>query len=88
MSEDEKRSRPAFSAPLYAAFRQGDKEFAQILKAFPDGIQLIEEPGTLGNPTAQMISEEIGTLKGYNRMLEKYADRESERDSPDRGMER
>ena len=88
MSEDEKRSRPAFSAPLLCRIPTRRQGISQILKAFPDGIQLIEEPGTLGNPTAQMISEEIGTLKGYNRMLEKYADRESERDSPDRGMER
>jgi hypothetical protein len=88
MSEDEKKSRPAFSAPIYAAFRQGGKEFAQVLKAFPDGVQLIEEPGTLGNPTPQMITEDTRTPAGYSRMLDKYASRESERDSPERGMER
>ena len=88
MSEVEKKSRPAFSAPLYAALRQGSKELAQVLPAFPESVRPIEEPGTLANPTQQMISEEIGTLKGYNRMLDKYASRESERDTPERGMER
>jgi hypothetical protein len=88
MSENEKTSRPCFSAPLYAAGRQGTKEIAQLLKAFPDGVQLIEEPGTLGNPTPQMITEDMRTPAGYKRMLEKYASRESERDTPERGMER
>ena len=88
MSEEDKRNRPAFSAPLYAALRQGSKELAQILPAFPESVRPIEEPGTLGNPTAQMITEEMGTLKGYDRMLDAYASRGNERDAPEQGMER
>ncbi len=88
MSEEQETSRPSFWAPFKAAARQGSSEIAQALKAFPDSIGIVEEPGTLGNPTQQMITAEIGSLTSYSQMLEKYASRESERDSPERGMER
>ena len=68
-------SRPAFSAPLYAWMRQGLKECTQLLQAFPDSIHPIEEPGTLGNPTQAMVTEQIGSFSGYNAMLEGYAGR-------------
>jgi hypothetical protein len=80
--------RPSFGAPLWAALRQGTKEFAQLLPAFPDSARPIEEPGTLGNPTPQMITEQIGTLDGYNQMLDSYASRNVGRSEPEQGMER
>lgn len=87
MSEQE-RNNPSFSAPLMAALRQGAKELAQFLPAFPDSARTIEEPGTLGNPTPQMITEQIGTLEGYNQMLDTYSGQHVEQNEPDQEMER
>jgi len=87
MSEQE-RTRPSFSAPLWAAGRQGAKELAQFLPAFPDSARPIEEPGTLGNPTPQMITEQIGTMEGYNQMLDRYAGHQVERNEPEQELER
>lgn len=82
-------NRPSFSAPLYAALRQGSKEFGQALVALPDSnIRPVEEPGTLGNPTQAMVTEEIGTVSGYRAMLADYASRGGEREADDRGMDR
>jgi hypothetical protein len=88
MSEESTTGRPSFIAPFKAAARQGSSEFAQALKAFPDSIGIVEEPGTLGNPTQQMVTEEMGTLRRYNEMLDRYADREAEHEGPEQGFER
>ena len=45
-------------AELAAAGRQGQKELAQILPAFNDGIKPVEEPGTLGNPVQREVYEQ------------------------------
>jgi len=81
-------SRPSFWAPLFAALRQGHKEIAQALPALPDSIRPIEEPGTLSNPTQQMVTEEMGTLRGFDSMLDRYASRAIDRNEPEQGMER
>jgi hypothetical protein len=77
-------NRPAFSAPLYAGVRQGAKELAQILPAFPDSVRPVEEPATLGNPTSAIVTQEIGTFRGYGKdaHLEGASDRGVGRDSP------
>lgn len=42
-----------------AALRQGAKEVAQVLPAFPaHGIQPVEEPGTPGNLTPQEVDRD------------------------------
>jgi hypothetical protein len=68
---------PAFSAPLYAAVRQGAKEFAQALQAFPDSIRTVEEMGTLGNPTPHLVTDQIEyghePDRGYEAMLDRAA---------------
>lgn len=85
----DERSNPAFSAPLWAAVRQGTKELAHnLLPAFPDSARPIEEPGTLGNPTPQMITEQMGTLDGYNQMMDSYARQQGEREDHQQEMER
>jgi hypothetical protein len=84
---NEESNRPAFTAPLYAALRQGAKELAQALPALPDSIRPVEEPGTLGNPTQQMVTQEIGTVHGYDRMLDQHAERGASRE-PERELER
>jgi len=88
MSEDNETNRPSFSAPLKAAFRQGTKEIAQILPAFPDSIRPVEEPGTLGNPTSQMVTNEQGIGLTFKERAEMYASREVDRDDPEQEMER
>jgi hypothetical protein len=87
--EQENQSvRPSFSAPLYAALRQGSKELGQALQAFPDSIHPVEEPGTLGNPTQAMVTQEIGTVHGYQSLIDGYAGRAHQREEQERGMER
>ncbi len=52
-------SRPSFLAPILAFFRQGTKEIGQVFPATPESIRVVEEPGTLGNPTPQMVIEQV-----------------------------
>jgi hypothetical protein len=84
----EESNRPSFSAPLYAALRQGAKELAQVLPAFPESVHPVEEPGTIGNPTPQMVTQEIGTVHGYDRMLDTYSERGGDRGEPEKEPER
>ncbi|MHC5540041.1 hypothetical protein ACYOEI_17620 [Singulisphaera rosea] len=52
--------------------RLGGHELTQALAAFPDSnVRPIEEPGVCGNPTAQIVSDEMG----YNDMLDRAAAR-------------
>jgi hypothetical protein len=56
-----------------AMFRQGFKELAQALPAFPSaGIQPVEEPGLAGNLTPQEVVAEKGS---YEEVLAGYAQR-------------
>lgn len=75
MANDPNSNRPAFSAPLWAAARQGAKELSQALHAFPDSVRVVEEPGTIGNPTSQMVTEQVHSTEGCQQML---ADRSRE----------
>jgi len=86
--EPAKSTRPAFTAPLYAALRQGSKEFAQLLPAFPDSVRPVEEPGTLGNPTQAMLTQDIGSVHGLQAHLDIYAARGQGREKEERGIER
>jgi hypothetical protein len=44
------------AAPLHAAVRQGARELAQILPAFPDSnVKPVEEPGQMFNATPQEV---------------------------------
>jgi hypothetical protein len=69
---------PSVSAPLLAAARQGAKELAQILPAFPESVRVVEEPGAMGNPTPQMITEQIEG--SYEDKLNSYANSAPERE--------
>lgn len=47
-----------------AMIRLGGHEITQALQAFPDSnIQPMEEPGVFGNPTPQIVTQEMGGLK-------------------------
>lgn len=84
----EKSERPSVTAPLYAFIRQGHKEIGQVLQAFPDSIRVVEEPGTLGNPTPQMVTEQIQPNASYDQFLDRYSSRSDVEHSQDRGLER
>jgi hypothetical protein len=56
---------------LRAFLRQGGKELSQALPAFKDSIQVVEEPGTIGNPTPQQVTQQTGLT---------YNDRKKEMD--------
>jgi len=73
-----------------AMARKGFKEIGQALQAFPPGqqIQLTEEPGVFGNPTQQIVTQEMGGIDGYNAMLDAAASRAAPAQERDRGMER
>jgi hypothetical protein len=71
---------PSVSAPLLAAARQGAKELAQILPAFPESVRVVEEPGAMGNPTPQMITEQIEGERSYEDKLNSYANSAPERE--------
>ncbi|HEX4132933.1 MAG TPA: hypothetical protein VHZ24_23070 [Pirellulales bacterium] len=89
MSDDGTNSRPSLTAPLWAAARQGGKEFAPILKAFPDSIGIVEEPGTIGNPTAQLVTQEIrGGDSTFDQLLDAYGGRGQGHDGQERGVNR
>lgn len=47
---------------LKAWARQGHKEIANILPAFKDSIQIVEEPGMLSNPTSYDVSKQTGAV--------------------------
>jgi hypothetical protein len=76
-------SRPSFTSPFYAWIRQGGKEAAQALPAFPNSIKVVEEPGTLGNPTQQMVTEESGALRERKNILDRFDSRNLERGDRD-----
>lgn len=80
-------SRPAFDAPLYAALRQGAKEVGQALQAFPDSVRTVEEPGTLGNPTPQMVTAQAQP-GDYRQLLADSARQAEARDQPGPGLDR
>jgi hypothetical protein len=88
MSDEDRSTRPAFSAPLWAAARQGAKELAQALPALPDSIRPVEEPGSMGNPTQQMVTEEARSRGDYKDLLARYDSRTDGPDDPNRGIER
>jgi hypothetical protein len=67
--------------------RMGLKELAQALPAFTDSVRPVEEPGVFGNPTQQMVTQEMGA--GYQAMLNDYVAQSPPEQEMDRGgMER
>ena len=71
---------------LMAWIREGFKEIAQALEAFPgQGIHHVEEPGLFGNPTPQIVTNEMGAGT-YQEMLREASQRGGQ--EQDRGLER
>jgi hypothetical protein len=78
MSEDRKLGEGHFVAWM----REGFKEIAQALQAFPgQGIHQVEEPGLFGNPTPNIVTNQMGA-GSYQDMLREA----SQRTIPDQGQ--
>jgi len=77
-------------ATLLASGRQGAKELAQALPAFPDSIKPVEQLGTPGNPTQLEVNHERGNDAAYQEWLagrqQEAAAREQQ--PPETGLER
>jgi hypothetical protein len=83
----EERGGPKIGEGALAAFgRQGLKELAQVLPAFPDSVRPVEEAGMFGNPTPQIVTKEMGA--GYQDMLREAALRTEPEQERGMGMER
>ena len=71
-----------------AMMRQGAKEVAQVLPAFPaHGIQPVEEPGLAGNLTPQEVAKDKG-LRLRSRCSGRYSSRGEQEQTQNRDMER
>jgi len=70
--------RPALGAELKALGREGLKDLQNaVLHAFPDSMRLQEEPGAPLSPTQAMVTKDVGTVYGFQAMLDGYASRGS-----------
>lgn len=68
-------------------FRQGLKELAQALPAFPDSVRPVEEAGVFGNPTPQIVTQEMG-VSNYQDMLNGYIAQNPPQQQNDQGLDR
>jgi hypothetical protein len=69
-----------------AMMRQGAKEIAQSLPAFPShGIQPVEEPGLAGNLTPQEVARDKGA---YESLLQRYSSQAPERQEQTKDLDR
>jgi hypothetical protein len=75
------------AATLWAAWRQGLKELAQALPAFPGSVRPVEELGGFANPTQMEVSNDKGE---YQQWLESRRQESAmqEPQSPASGQER
>jgi hypothetical protein len=72
------QQQPALGAELRALGREGLKDLQNaVLHAFPDSMRLQEEPGAPLSPTQAMVTKDVGTVFGFQTMLDGYADRGS-----------
>ena len=88
MAKQRENNRPSFISPLAAGLRQGFDELGEIIPAFPDSIRCVNEPGTLGNPTMQMVTEQMRGTANYEEVLEHFGGREQEEPQREQELER
>lgn len=59
--------KPKLGAGALKAFvRQGAKEVAQVIPAFKDSVHVVEEQGTIGNPTPGDVDRQRRPEKGMD----------------------
>jgi len=62
------------SSLFWAQWRQGLKDLQNAALNPWNGVtQTHEEPGTIGNPTQQIVTEDIRGDQGFDAMLDRYA---------------
>jgi hypothetical protein len=88
MSESE---RPSTSSLFSAEFRRGLKDLQNVvLDPWAGQTATHEEPGTIGNPTQAMVTQDVGTVYGFHDRdahLEGTADRTPEMEPPEPEIE-
>lgn len=86
---NEQKTRPSTTSVLWGEWRRGLKDLQNaVLNPWNGVTQQHEEPGTIASPTQAVVTQEIGTVHGYNQVLDGYAARGQQSREPDRGMER
>ena len=74
----EEEHRKIGEGSLTAWARMGHKELTAALKAFPDRMPLIEEPGMPSVPTSYEVSKQRGAVQSKGTVHGKSNDREIE----------
>jgi hypothetical protein len=91
MANEERQAstRPSTSSVLWAEWRRGLKDLQNAALNPWNGVTAThEEPGTIATPTQAMVTQEVGTVHGYQSMLDGYAARAPQARELDRGVER
>ncbi|HZZ78896.1 MAG TPA: hypothetical protein VFE62_10285 [Gemmataceae bacterium] len=92
MADDRETStRPSTSSVLWGEWRRGLKDLQNAVLNPWNGITAThEEPGTIATPTQAQVTQDVGTVHGFNAMLDGYADRgnQSQGRDQDRGLDR
>jgi hypothetical protein len=91
MSEEMQQpsSRPSTSSVLWAEWRRGLKDLQNaVLNPWNGVTQTHEESGTIASPTQAVVTQEIGTVRGYQSTLDDYAARAPQGREQDLGRER
>ena len=76
--EHQQSSRPSTSSVLWAEWRRGLKDLQNaVLNPWNGVTPTHEEPGTIATPTQAQVTQEVGTVHGYQAMLDGFAARGS-----------
>ncbi len=71
------------SSVLSAEFRRGLKDLQNaVLNPFNGVTQTHEEPGTIANPTQQMVTEDVRGEQSFESVLDSYSARNSPAKEP------
>jgi hypothetical protein len=82
-------SRPSTASVFWAEWRRGLKDLQNaVLNPWNGVTQTHEEPGSIASPTQAVVTQEIGTVYGYQAMLDGYAARGSAEPEREKHQER
>lgn len=84
----QERTTPSTSSLLWAQWRQGLKTLQDAVLNPWQGVQQgRDEPGTIANPTPQMVTQDIQGKASYQSLLEEYSTRPAPAPEIERGRE-
>lgn len=82
-------TRPSSASVLWAEWRRGLKDLQNaVLNPWNGVTQTHEETGTIASPTQAMVTQDVGTVRGYQSMLDGYASRSQPEREPERDLAR